>query len=278
MKNRESFLKLTKAVLLGAMSVSIGVSGLSPLAVGVVQAETITYTNPYEQVVTEDIETFGQCGKNAYWSYDNNSKTLTISGKGSTYNYEWDEMGGSSQPWNQLRQSIKKVIIKKGIKGIGNYNFFNMEYVTSLSIPKTVTKIGDGCFSELGSLKKITIPDSVKTIGDESFFRCDLVKTVNIGKGLTKVGARSFSWLKVKSKITIKSTKLKSVKEGAFYSPCDKSKKNIKAFYVPKSKLKAYKKLIDKAGNKAFNTYIKGSRNKQSAKEYYKWVASYKGI
>ena len=94
--------------------------------------------------------------------------------------------------------------------------------ITSVIIPRTVTTISAQAFYGCKALKKITIPASVKTIGRRAFYNCKKLK-----------------------KIIIKTKKLtnKTVGAGAFGKINSKAK--IK---VPKSKLKAYKKLLKKKG------------------------------
>ena len=51
-------------------------------------------------------------------------------------------------------------------------NAFTDKYITSVSIPDSVTSIGDRAFYKCYSLTSVVIPDSVTSIGDEAFYRC----------------------------------------------------------------------------------------------------------
>ena len=53
-----------------------------------------------------------------------------------------------------------------GIRG------FRFSTITSVTIPDTVTNLGDQSFSFCSFLTNVTIPDSVTSIGSESFFSC----------------------------------------------------------------------------------------------------------
>lgn len=70
---------------------------------------------------------------------------------------------------------------------------------------------------------------------------CKKLKKVTIGKNIAKIGANAFSGNKNLKTITVKSANIKSVGAKAFKGISKKAK--IK---VPKSKLKAYKKLLTK--------------------------------
>jgi hypothetical protein len=69
------------------------------------------------------------------------------------------------------------VTIQDTVKGIGTYAFYLTD-ITSISIPDSVTSIGDGAFSECYSLENITIGDGVTSVGSSAFARCQ--KLVNI--------------------------------------------------------------------------------------------------
>ena len=60
--------------------------------------------------------TNGQCGENAFWNYDVDSKTLSISGTGAMSNY--------SSPWEKYKNEILTVTIEDGITSISRSAFF----------------------------------------------------------------------------------------------------------------------------------------------------------
>ncbi len=141
--------------------------------------------------------TSGSCGKNATWSYNAATKTLSISGSGDMADYETDRLMGieNAPPWDAYREEIEHVIINSGITSIGSEAFGRGEWsdktypnLSSVSIAPTVTKVGDHAFcgaeklesieltnvTSLGGmalaytgLKSIYIPASLKTISGD---------------------------------------------------------------------------------------------------------------
>ena len=63
-----------------------------------------------------------------------------------------------------------------------------------VTIPDSVTSIGDYAFLGRSGLTSITIPDSVTSIGDFSFSICSGLTSMTIGNGVTNIGAYAFQY------------------------------------------------------------------------------------
>ena len=71
--------------------------------------------------------------------------------------------------------------------------YLNGTKVTNLTIPNTVTKIGNYTFYSCKGLTSVTIPTSVTSIGDFSFCGCSGLTSVTIPTSVTSIGYRAFS-------------------------------------------------------------------------------------
>ena len=79
------------------------------------------------------------------WSYDADTTTLTISGKGAMADY--DDVDGA--PWTN--ETVTTLVLEEGITSIGNHAFHYLYDLTGdIFIPKSVTRIGDYAFSDVG--------------------------------------------------------------------------------------------------------------------------------
>lgn len=118
----------------------------------------------------------GTCGENAFWSYDPQTATLTISGTGTMSSFGKITAGSDGTvnitdeaPWKQYVGSIRSIIIGEGITSIGQSAFSNCYNLENLQLPSTLVLVENYAFSRCGSLDRIVIPASVIYIGCNAF-------------------------------------------------------------------------------------------------------------
>ena len=91
-----------------------------------------------------------------------------------------------------------KVVIPEAIEGyevkwISSYAFSSCKNITEITIPDSVTEIGNSAFSGCTSLAEIVIPDSVTEIGEFAFSGCKALLKVVLSKNMTAIEAQTFS-------------------------------------------------------------------------------------
>lgn len=108
-------------------------------------------------------------------------------------------------------QSLRKVIVDKGVRHIPDYAFCGVDAITdSVELPESLRTIGEYAFAYCSGLNgNLVIPDSVETIGDCAFHQCHALKSVSIGASVKKIGGRAFYHC----------LRLKSVRSKAFFPP-----------------------------------------------------------
>ncbi len=99
-------------------------------------------------------------------------------------------------------EQVKEIVIPNGITEIPDYAF-SFESLERVSIPKSVTSIGEGAFEGCSSLTSITIPDSVTSIGSYAFRDCTGLTSITIPDSVAAISGSAFSRCTGLTSITI---------------------------------------------------------------------------
>ena len=108
---------------------------------------------------------------------------------------------------------IPFLVINEEGKEEVEYRGYNM---ASITIPDSITHIGNRAFYGCGNLVTVTLPDSLGYIGEEVFFGCSSLQIVDTGKGITAIGKDAFRNCLSLTTINI-SDKVTHIGQGAFY-------------------------------------------------------------
>ncbi len=147
----------------------------------------------------------GKYGNNATWSYNTDTKTVTIDCKGKMKDEDWYVPEyGPSLAWymNCWNLQAERVVFRKGITHIGAGTFDNFQKVEEVVLPEGLVSIGDSAFEDTHALKKISFPSSLKRIGRWAFNGSG-IETVSL-RNVKKIRYEAFDGTKLKS-VTIPS-------------------------------------------------------------------------
>jgi hypothetical protein len=121
------------------------------------------------------------------------------------------------------RRDLTSITIPDSVTTIGQEVFSGCESLTSVTIGNNVTSIGDRAFSSCKNLTNVTIPKKVTTIGQQAFVDCTSLTSVNIGNSVTTIGEKAFENNQLTS-ITIPNSVI-TIGDGAFAGGWDDDKK-----------------------------------------------------
>jgi len=129
--------------------------------------------------------------------------------------------------------NIPEEVIYKGktlkVTSIGAWAFKNLDNLTSITIPSTVTNIRIEAFSGCIKLKSLIIPQGVTSIGDRAFENCYDLKTITIPNSIIFIGKYAFGSCEKLTSATIPQG-VESIEDGTF-SGCYE----LKSLTIPNS-------------------------------------------
>lgn len=134
----------------------------------------------------------------ASWTSNECAVVLTNDGKLTVSKNEGDgemeDMNSyQSSKWRCFSNLVTSVEIQEGVTKIGDYAFYNMQNISSVSFPNSLLSIGDGAFFDCPITGNVVIPEHVETIGDNAFAMIgQSASTVSIPASVTSIGKWAF--------------------------------------------------------------------------------------
>jgi BspA type Leucine rich repeat region (6 copies) len=98
--------------------------------------------------------------------------------------------------------SLINVTIPGSVTSIGDYAFSQCYSLTNVTIPNSVTNIGEAAFGGSGIIN-VTIPNSITSIGDYAFSQCASLTSVTILNSVTSIGVGVFQYCTSLTSVTI---------------------------------------------------------------------------
>ena len=176
-----------------------------------------------DDLTAGEILATGQCGENIYYVLYDNGKLL-LRGTGATYDYT------SHDSVFDQNDQIKEIVLSNGITGLGDRLFYHCANAKTVSLPATLTSIGNAAFAQEDAVSndtagltsvtipqvvtaiqsfafqhtaiaEVTVPASVKTWGKYVFSGCAKLKTARVA--CDSIGAFAFTRCTALSSLTI---------------------------------------------------------------------------
>ena len=128
--------------------------------------------------------------KTVIWNAENYSKAYTL-----PYSVNTVTFGNSVKhiPASLCRStSISSISIPNSVTSIGENAFERCSALTSVTIGNSVTSIGSSAFYSCSRLTSVTIGNSVTSIGEKAFFDCDGLTSITFPNSVTSIGQQTF--------------------------------------------------------------------------------------
>ena len=138
---------------------------------------------------------------------------------------------------------------------MGEGAFSYCSVLTSVTIPNSVTSIGDHAFYSCSGLTSITIPNSVTNIGDYAFYLCYNLTSITIPNSVKSIGKKAFDEIAVSTIVSLIENPFAIYGSISSYNTFTLNTFNNATLYVPTGTINKYKAT---EGWKDFNNIIEG--------------------
>jgi len=142
----------------------------------------------------------GNCGttgseSSVTWSYDVNTKALTISGTGAMMYYGLtNDYLHSTAPWSAYDSEIETVVVEDGVTSVGAYAFARCSQLTSVSLPASVFQIDQAAFYN-SNVIRVDIPSTaIVTLGANAFDYTPTALQIAVPANLLKTYQEATNW------------------------------------------------------------------------------------
>ena len=182
--------------------------------------------NPRTFTITQDTTFYahytkgGMVGEDIIFQQDGD--TLRAEGSGDMYDGTtsyiiMEDKDWYAEMWYYLLYKVNGVSMSEGITSIGEALFYDMQTLSEVTIPSTITEIRARAFENCRKLKMIHFAanSQLQTIGDWAFYNCHNLRSLTLPEGVTNVGDAAFYGCNYLTEITLPST-IKKVADNAF--------------------------------------------------------------
>lgn len=150
-------------------------------------------------------ETFESNG--LFYSINEDGKTVSVVERTDSERYSGDII---------IPDTICLLDKKYAVSEIGNFAFSYCYDIVSISIPKSVKKIGICSFASC-KMERVELPDSLLEIGERCFYDCNKLSEIYLGKSLKNIGGEAFLDCAALKNVFIPNS-IKSIGCWAFYN------------------------------------------------------------
>jgi len=142
------------------------------------------YVDNFE-VIRGELFYFAQSDQEKKWAQE-------IGIKVSPYIIIDGELMSADKNLNLMDEATGSIIIPQSVTKIGEGAFSNLEGLRTIVIPGTVKEIGTNAFRNNKTLEKIIIQEGVEIIGNEAFRECSNLETIELPESIKTIGTLAF--------------------------------------------------------------------------------------
>lgn len=134
------------------------------------------------------------------------------------------------------RNNLKAITIPSTMTTIGNGCFQNCTGLTEIVIPEGITQLNSLAFGYCYGLVHVTLPSTLTTIGDRAFMSCQKLDNITIPSNVTSMGIQCLAYTYRMRYVIMEGSTPPTLGAHAFDNA-----RILEAIYVPDASVEAYK-------------------------------------
>ena len=137
-------------------------------------------------------------------------------------------------PLYPLKSKIQSVTIPQSVTSIGDSAFAGCHNLNSLTINDAATSIGSRAFAECPLATTLELGENITTIGNSAFYDCRGLKNVTIPQSVTSIGDSAFGECSSLETLSL-GENIKTIGDSAFYHCINLGKDDLTSVTIPQS-------------------------------------------
>ena len=115
----------------------------------------------------------------------------------------------------QFHFKLKEVVLNEGLQKIDKKSFDNCTSLERITLPSTVTDIGEDAFYYCNSLREVVLNEGLVNVGENAFNNCTSLTSITLPSTVTNIDENAFTFCRSLKKVVLNEG-LKTIGDNAF--------------------------------------------------------------
>ena len=118
-----------------------------------------------------------------------------------------------------MESNLESITLPNTLTSIGNNAFSFCLSLQEITIPDSVSSLGNSCFDHSENLKKVILPKNITVLSNDLFEYCGSLQEITLPEGITKISQYCFANCSTLQSITIPAS-VSDMNGGSIFNSC----------------------------------------------------------